>query len=873
MKTLHAQFLCLLAGTSIWLAGSGIATAQTEVYSQSFEVDDTVNWVINLGYGDNFADLFFDYSTVGIPQAPHSTGGGTRGLKLQANVNPLTQDGVVAGYGLSVSPLNFWITENFEMRFDMWMNYIPVASGNTATYIGGAGFGTAGTAAQRAMPVSGVIDSVFIGASTDGNTVADYRVYSPLRYTGLQDNSGVYAAGSRDNISPYYATNFLGNVAPPQAQTNLYPSQTPIRTPNGVVAFKWRDVSLKKVANIISYRIDGVLIATIDATTNGTLGGANILFNCYDINGNASTDPMATNLLFALFDNVRITNFPSVVSVTATMPEASETGPTPGTFTITRTEPGPALTVYYSLSGTAINGQDYATLPGSVTFADSSTEASITLSPINDTVSEFAETVVLSVLEGTNYIGAGTATITIADNDTPAIDVGLVQSSMYERLPQDRVRFRLTRRGELNTSLNVNISYGGTAAPSRHSASSPVSVDYGAVNAEFDVNPVDDNLLQGDQTIICSVAAGPGYVAGTNSPSATATIVDDELPAESVLFSDNFNSDSSGNWTLRYASTNSSDADYMVQFACDYSFFPFGVIPPAPHSGTDTHGLFLQVNKMDGNPAAAAVNLYPNSQTFSGNYALRFDMYLVVPATAVTEYALFGINHSGAKTNWFRNSASGVPAGTTFDGLFYGVETDAAALGDYALYTAPMSTNNNPTSLNSRNASTLGGVFKVPPFAYAGAPANLSSSPNPAWADVEISQVGNLVSLKINNTVIFTTTNATAFTSGNIMLGLCDAYDSIGSTDGCVIYDNVRVVQLAATTAPEITDIRLLGNNVEISFTADSSDAPSAFGLQEASTVNGTFADVTTAITGTGGTYKAVRAIGAASAFYRLKRL
>jgi len=276
---------------------------------------------------------------------------------------------------------------------------------------------------------------------------------------------------------------------------------------------------------------------------------------------------------------------------------------------------------------------------------------------------------------------------------------------------------------------------------------------------------------------------------------------------------------------------------------------------------------------MDAVTAAAAVNLYPNSRTFSGNYALRFDMYLVVPATAVTEYALFGINHSGAKTNWFRNSASGVPAGTTFDGLFYGVETDAAALGDYALYTAPMSTNNNPTSLNSRNASTLGGVFKVPPFAYAGAPANLSSSPNPAWADVEISQVGSLVSLKINNTVIFTTTNATAFTSGNIMLGLCDAYDSIGSTDGCVIYDNVRVVQLAATTAPEITDIRLLGNNVEISFTADSSDAPSAFGLQEASTVNGTFADVTAAITGTGGTYKAVRAIGAASAFYRLKRL
>lgn len=873
-----APVLTALVVAGALFAATGSSPAQTLVYSEDFESDNTANWLVNIGFGDNVADFFFDYSAAGIPPAPNTAGGTTRGLKLQANVNPATQAGVVAGYGLSVSPLDFNITENFEMRFDLWLNYVPVASGNTATYIAGAGFGTAGTLAQRAMPSPGIVDSIFIGASTDGNTVADYRVYSPAFYTGLQDASGVYAAGSRDNVAAYYVANFPGGVAPPVAQTNLFPSQTNVRTPNGVIAFQWRDVALKKVANIITYRIDGVLIATIDASTNGTLGGANILFNCYDINANASVDPLATNLLFALFDNVRITNFPSVVTVTATVPDASEAGPTPGMFTVTRSEPGPEVTIYYTLSGTAINGEDYAALPGSVTFATGETAKDITVTPIDDSLSEFAETVILSINEGTNYFGAGSATVTIADNDTPTIDVSTVIGTMYERLPTDYVRFQLTRRGDLNAAgFNVNLSYGGTAATSRHTGTTPAYMETGLITQDFDVFPVDDTLLQGDQTIVCTVVAGAGYAVGTNHPSATATILDDELPPETVLFADDFNTDSSADWTLRYASTNSADNDYTAMFAYDYATYPYayGVIPPAPRSGTDTRGLFLQVNKLDGDPVAAALNLYPNNQTFSGNFALRFDMYLIVPTGATTEYALFGINHSGNQTNWFRNSPGGVPAGWTFDGLFYGVETDAGAFGDYALYSAPTTANNNPTSLNSRNASTLTGVFKSPPFAYPGAPSNLSYPGMPTWADVEISQVGNLVTLKINRTTIFSHTNATAFASGNIMLGHCDAYDSIAASDGGVIYDNVRVVRLAATSRPNITRIQIVAGNVEIEFTAESSDAPTTFVLQESSVVNGTYADVVppATITGGGGSYEAVVGAGPSPKFYRIKRL
>ncbi|MGH8246621.1 MAG: hypothetical protein ACREUU_09335, partial [Gammaproteobacteria bacterium] len=228
-------------------ASAQSARAQVTVYSDDFDVDNTANWVANVaGVGFNFADFYFDYGTVGIPSAPNSTGGTTRGLKLAAN---LGSAGIFPA-GISVSPLNFGITANFELRFDLWMNYIK--SGQGSTEVGGAGYGTAGTTAQ----VAGVADSVFIGASTDGGTAADYRVYGPGVAISYQDADHiirtdptsplVYAAGTRNNTATYYATNFPAQPVP-EAQTNLFPRQTGTLAPAGTIAFKWHDVKLRKV--------------------------------------------------------------------------------------------------------------------------------------------------------------------------------------------------------------------------------------------------------------------------------------------------------------------------------------------------------------------------------------------------------------------------------------------------------------------------------------------------------------------------------------------------------------------------------------------------------------------------------------------------
>ena len=187
----------------------------------------------------------------------------------------------------------------------------------------------------------------------------------------------------------------------------------------------------------------------------------------------------------------------------------------------------------------------------------------------------------------------------------------------------------------------------------------------------------------------------------------------------------------------------------------------------------------MTVNKSDTEAAAAALNLYPNGQSFTGDFALRFDMFLsVVPSAVATEHALCGINHSGARTNWFRNSFGGVlSTNWAFDGIFCGIGADGSgtAPSDYGFFSSPTTATANPTVLASNTAALFStNEFKRPPYAVAGAPGNNPSAADltPIWADVEISKIGNLVTLWINNTRILNYTNTTAYTNGNIMLGM-----------------------------------------------------------------------------------------------------
>lgn len=275
------------------------------LYSEDFDTDHTANWTVNSGPGNNAADFFFDYSTVGIPSAPNSSGGTTIGLKLEANYSGSTFGGI------SVSPMGQSFSGDYRVTFDLWENFVGPApgGGSGSTQITGGGMGTAGTTPQWS---GGTIESIFFGSTGDGGSSIDYRAYSSVGNAGASgaypSGSSVYAApaGAVNNSDAYYAA--LGGNTPPAAQTTLYSQQTGT-TAGGAPAFAWHAAVVEKIGNNVSYSLDGLLIATVDASTV-TLGGGNILFNQYDINASSSTDPNVRNLEFGLVDNVLVAQIP-----------------------------------------------------------------------------------------------------------------------------------------------------------------------------------------------------------------------------------------------------------------------------------------------------------------------------------------------------------------------------------------------------------------------------------------------------------------------------------------------------------------------------------------------------------------------------------
>ncbi|BAZ09644.1 5'-nucleotidase/2',3'-cyclic phosphodiesterase [Calothrix sp. NIES-4071] len=115
------------------------------------------------------------------------------------------------------------------------------------------------------------------------------------------------------------------------------------------------------------------------------------------------------------------------VTITATDANAAESSTTvnTGSFTVTRTgDTTAALTITYTVGGTATNGIDYNNLAGSVIIPTGQASATISLTPVNDAnTTEGNETVILTLVDGAAYdLGTtSNATVNITDNTTGSL--------------------------------------------------------------------------------------------------------------------------------------------------------------------------------------------------------------------------------------------------------------------------------------------------------------------------------------------------------------------------------------------------------------------------------------------------------------------
>ncbi len=302
--------------------------------------------------------------------------------------------------------------------------------------------------------------------------------------------------------------------------------------------------------------------------------------------------------------------------------------------------------------------------------------------------------------------------------------------------------------------------------------------------------------VQGSNSGLYTVIITNIYGSATSMP-AMLQVNTNAFP---LLFSDSLDTDTSANWNF-IAGSDDNVPDYTTNWAYNYGVIPYTfngityLIPPAPNStGGSTMGVKFTVN--DSNGVNAAVNIYPKGKSFSGNFALKFDMWLNHPGgalgsggTGTTEYAICGINHLGTEADW---DATNSPPST--DGIWFGVDGDGGAQSDYLAFVG------NPSGMQTQLTTTSGLVssnhtnptyetlFPASRFETVGVPGK-------NWVAGEIDQTNGTIFWKMNGTVIAQRANTSSFVSGDVMLGYMDIFPSIASplADAYVLYDNVRV--------------------------------------------------------------------------------
>jgi hypothetical protein len=144
-----------------------------------------------------------------------------------------------------------------------------------------------------------------------------------------------------------------------------------------------------------------------------------------DFSTNNAADYLLIGSPIVFFNNASVSFTvvppPPTVTITAPDPSASEVPATDtGKFRITRMGCTDSdLSVFFTISGTASNGMDYRRLRGNATIRSGKTSFTITLRPIDDTISEPDETAILTLSPNANYIigSPSTATVTIHSNE------------------------------------------------------------------------------------------------------------------------------------------------------------------------------------------------------------------------------------------------------------------------------------------------------------------------------------------------------------------------------------------------------------------------------------------------------------------------
>ncbi|GEM_PF-364485 len=202
---------------------------------------------------------------------------------------------------------------------------------------------------------------------------------------------------------------------------------------------------------------------------------------------------------------------------------------------------GSPLSLSYEVSGTAISGEDFNELSGSVEISAGSLTAEFTVEATDDMLMESAESIIISLSTGNlpeNFsLGdSDDVTITIEDNDISpdAITISVEASSTgLDENGGTTVTVSLSRANDTGSPIEVVYDLAGTATEGIDYEMLPgsVTIANGEQNVTFDVIGIDDSQSEDDETItieLLTQGLPQGVIIGMPA-SVELEIMDDDI--------------------------------------------------------------------------------------------------------------------------------------------------------------------------------------------------------------------------------------------------------------------------------------------------------------------------------------------------------
>ena len=297
------------------------------------------------------------------------------------------------------------------------------------------------------------------------------------------------------------------------------------------------------------------------------------------------------------------------ISITASDATANETAGDAGAFTITRTgDTTAALKVDYVIGGTATLGVDFQTLAGFAIIPEGQASVTVPVQPIDDTLGESAQTVILYLRSDTLYttVSPFSATVTINDNDGSYASV-VATDGVASEPTSDTGVYKFTVRGSSGTKA-VKFSLGGTAV---------LGTDYtvtgatmtgtnGSINvtanntANLTITPVNDTALEDTESVIVTITADAAYTIDPLENASTLILRDnDNTQSVNIANTPDRAAESASTakfWVSRNGSTTAALAvDYAVSGTAvegvDYTLSSASPVTiPAASAGVYIHG-------------------------------------------------------------------------------------------------------------------------------------------------------------------------------------------------------------------------------------------------------------------------------------------